>query len=103
MDMMRRLRPHEYFADYRPRKGDKITYRGQPAGTVERIEDALCYRVPEGGGPSELGFIWCFKDGLNNLHDWPSKDASLNCGVFSVPPERDAISDHAELAEAPSP
>ncbi len=68
---MRRRQPHEIFAASRPRKGDPITYRGEVVGNVTSVEDALCYRTyPDG---QACPFIWCFRDGLNRLHEWPTK------------------------------
>jgi hypothetical protein len=63
------VQPHEKFAAHRPRKGDKLSYKGQPKGIVTRVEGNLCYVDAYGEAP----FIWCFRDGLNNLHDWPSR------------------------------
>lgn len=70
------MNPHEKFAASRPHKGHAITYRGQPAGTVERVEEALCW---VSNGETTLPFIWCFKDGLNNLHSWPTKESGKDC------------------------
>lgn len=67
-----RALPHEIFADHRPRSGDVIAYRGQAgAGIVTRVEGALCWTSYGGAEPAP--FIWCFRDGLNNMHDWPAK------------------------------
>lgn len=63
---------HEIWSKHRPRVGQPITYEGRVVGNVTSIEGNLCY-VPYDGvisGP----FIWCFKDSLNNLHDWPTKN-----------------------------
>ena len=63
--------PHDIFAAQRPRVGDTIAYRGEPVGVVTRVENGLCWRTyPDG---ESLPFIWCFRDGLNNLHEWPTK------------------------------
>lgn len=70
------ITPHEKFSASRPRKGDPVAYRGNPAGTVQSVERELCW-VNYGGGKSEP-FIWAFRDGLNNLHDWPSKEPGRN-------------------------
>lgn len=61
----------ELFADQKPRKGDPITYRGEPAGEVVRIDGNLCWTTANGDAP----FIWRFPrtHDLNNLHDWPGK------------------------------
>lgn len=64
------MAPCELFRESRPRKGDPVSYRGQPAGHVLSVEGALCW-VSYTKGPDP--FIWCFKDGLNSLHDWPTK------------------------------
>ena len=53
---------------FRPRKGQALYYRGALAGTIERTEGNLCHYVKLDGS-YEL-FIWKFKDGLNNLHEW---------------------------------
>lgn len=59
------------YAASKPLAGQEIVYRGQPAGIVTSVEGALCW-VSRDGAKSEP-FIWCFHDGLNNLHDWPTK------------------------------
>lgn len=59
------------YAASKPRVGQQIVYRGQPAGIVTSVEDALCW-VSKDGAQSQP-FIWCFKDGLNILHEWPTK------------------------------
>lgn len=64
--------PHETFAAHRPQVGDSIAYRGvQNAGKAVRIEGGLCWCSYGGAEPQP--FIWCFHDGLNNMHDWPAK------------------------------
>jgi hypothetical protein len=67
-----RTQPHETHAASRPRKGQQITYRGKPYGTVASVEGGLCF-VRREGEHEALPFIWCFHDGLNTLHDWPTK------------------------------
>jgi hypothetical protein len=63
--------PSELHAAHKPRVGDPVTYKGEHVGTVTRVEGSLCWRTyPDG---EVLPFIWCFKDGLNTLHDWPAK------------------------------
>jgi hypothetical protein len=58
-----------------PRVGSRGSYQFSPDSiigfTVTEIEGNLCYCDYDNGrkGP----FIWRFKDGLNNLHDWPGK------------------------------
>lgn len=66
--------PEDKFRDSRPRIGDRITYRGKPHGTVSSVEGALCYVAFDVGGQN-APFIWCFRDGLNKLHNWPSRGA----------------------------
>jgi hypothetical protein len=61
----------EQFHHYRPRVGEPISYKGELVGHVTRVEGSLCFRSYPDGEP--LPFIWCFNDGLNALHDWPSK------------------------------
>lgn len=62
----------EQFARSRPRVGDPITYQGKVNGRVHSVEDNLCWNAyADGRGP--LPFIWRFKDGLNAMHDWPTK------------------------------
>ena len=67
-----RLQPHETFATSRPRKGDPVSYRGEAVGKVHRVEEGLLY-VEKPDGEISLQCIWCFRDGLNSLHSWPSK------------------------------
>lgn len=75
----------EKFSTSRPRKDDVVTYCGKPHGTVSSVEGNLCWTE---NGP----FIWCFQDGLNLLHAWPSKqpDARL-CGDDWLPGARAAF------------
>jgi hypothetical protein len=63
--------PFEKHAAHRPRVGDLVSYKGQPAGPVIRVEGNLCWVSYSGADPAP--FIWAFRDGLNNLHDWPGK------------------------------
>jgi hypothetical protein len=63
--------PHEIYRNSRPRKGDPISYKGKPAGHVTSVEGNLCWCSYAGG--ESLPFIWCFHDGVNALHDWPTK------------------------------
>ena len=57
----------------KPRAGDRITYKGQPAGVIIRVEGNLCW-VAYDGAAEAMPFIWRFKDGsLNTLHEWPGK------------------------------
>jgi hypothetical protein len=55
----------------KPRKGEPITYRGALVGTVSSVDGNLCWVNYYRGEPAP--FIWRFKDGLNNMHEWPSK------------------------------
>jgi hypothetical protein len=65
------MKASEKFAASRPRVGQVISYRGEPVGKVTNVEGGLCWRsYPDG---ESLPFIWCFNDGLNALHDWPTK------------------------------
>ena len=61
----------EIYAARRPRVGTDIYYRGELVGTAIRVEGALCWRSCPGG--ESLPFIWCFRDGLNTLHNWEGK------------------------------
>jgi hypothetical protein len=67
------------FASSRPRKGQTVTYANRPgetwSGCVEKVEGDLCH-VKYPGRPTSV-FIWRFKDGLNTLHDWPTKVGDL--------------------------
>ena len=63
------------FASSRPRKGHPVTYQCKPgvtwSGCVEKVEGDICHvKYPDLPGSC---FIWRFKDGLNTLHDWPTK------------------------------
>lgn len=65
-------KPEDKFSTHRPRVGDRIAYKGLPHGSVSSVEGALCW-VKYDDGSQPAPFIWCFRDGLNKLHDWPSK------------------------------
>lgn len=54
-----------------PYKGEQVTYKGMPYGTVVRTDGRLCY--VDTGDENIDPFIWCFNSGLNELHDWPGK------------------------------
>jgi hypothetical protein len=61
----------------KPRLGEVVTYRpgyGRPetTGVVVSVEGNLCWTKYE-GQEKALPFIWRFAEGLNTLHDWPSK------------------------------
>jgi len=53
-------------ASLKPRKGDPVTYRGRSLGNVTSVDGNLCWTDRD-------SFIWRFHDGLNALHDWPTK------------------------------
>jgi hypothetical protein len=75
------MAPHEVHAESKPRKGDAVTYRGKHAGHVVRVEGNLCWvewvEEHQWRGERTMPFIWCFKDGLNTLHDWPGKQRQI--------------------------
>ena len=71
---MKTYTPHVTYSASRPRVGDDVTYKGQPLGTVLNVDKCLCWT----SGSTEGPFIWCFKDGLNNLHEWPNKEPGKN-------------------------
>jgi hypothetical protein len=56
--------------DNRPRKGDTVSYKGEKFGIVSSVEREICWVDYPSGTDC---FIWKFKDGLNTLHDWPTK------------------------------
>lgn len=65
------------FSDSRPRVGQMITYRGERGtvrGEVASVDGNLCWVRYE--GKDAQPFIWRFRDGLNTLHDWPTKARS---------------------------
>jgi hypothetical protein len=65
----------QIFAAHRPRVGQEVTYEGKVAGKVTSVEGSLCYcSYSSGTAP----FIWCFAEGLNTLHDWPTKTKPRN-------------------------
>lgn len=70
-----RTEPHEKHHASRPRAGDPVIYRSPVRGTVigevVRVEGNLCWTDYGDGEPGP--FIWAFGDGLNKLHDWPTK------------------------------
>lgn len=63
--------PHQIYAARKPRAGQDVTYSGRIAGKVVRVEGNLCWTAYDFG--ETLPFIWCFVEGLNTLHDWPTK------------------------------
>lgn len=70
------IEPKEKYKLNRPRVGDPVTYRGKITGMVARVEGALCwnkYNDNHECAGETLPFIWCFREGLNTLHDWPTK------------------------------
>ena len=59
------------FSVNRPRKGDPVKC-GEMVGVVSSVDREICWvDYPKG----QSCFIWCFKDGLNTIHDWPTKHA----------------------------
>ena len=71
-----RKEPFEIWAHAKPRAGDPVQYKGEIVGTITRTKGSLCWRTyPDG---ETLPFIWCFRDCLNTLHDWPTKHAESN-------------------------
>lgn len=60
------MRKEQKFAEWKPKRGESVTYMGRQIGKVTNIDGGLCYV------DDKLQFIWCFGDGLNSLHDWPS-------------------------------
>jgi hypothetical protein len=60
---------------HKPHVGDMVTYTRDGLSVqrkITRVEDNLCWtEYPDG---ECLLFIWCFKDTLNILHDWPGKE-----------------------------
>lgn len=62
-----------------PRKGSTGAYlsmHGNTVGfTVLEVEGNLCWAEYDNG--SKGPFIWRFRDGLNNLHDWPGKSGDV--------------------------
>lgn len=64
-------KPHEEWSDHRPRRGQVVSYKGTAVGRVVSVEASLCY--VDGPGYGSAPFIWCFRDGLNNLHHWESR------------------------------
>jgi hypothetical protein len=56
----------------KPRKGSPLKYRGEPFGTVVRVENNLCYFDRADGDIAP--FIWRFSEGLNPLFNWEGKE-----------------------------
>lgn len=53
---------------FKPRYRQTVYFRGNPVGTVAKVEkDICCYERFSGGYDY---FIWSFPDGLNRLHTW---------------------------------
>lgn len=61
--------PAKKFAAHRPIKGQIVTCGGIEVGIVRKVEGEICY-LEQGQGTV---FIWAFTDGLNNLHEWPTR------------------------------
>lgn len=65
-----------------PRSGETITYTQRDGTSIQakavRVEGNLCW-TDYGNGDVEP-FIWRFAEGLNTLHDWPSRhsDAGMD-------------------------
>jgi hypothetical protein len=59
------------YENHKPRIGQPITYKGEVVGVVTRVDGNLCWRSYPNG--ESLPFIWRFSDGVNALHDWPTK------------------------------
>jgi hypothetical protein len=65
----------EQYKASRPRKGHLVTcydWDGHLVswGAVTSVEGSICYYETKAGPTC---FIWCFQEGLNKLHDWPTK------------------------------
>lgn len=81
------MEPHDKYQAHKPRRGDLVTYKGHPHGTVTSVDGSICWIAPiveviPGFAPAPRDaepnmFIWCFHDGLNTLHDWPAKHPDL--------------------------
>lgn len=70
---------HEVYAAYAPRKGQAVTFEGAIAGTVTRVEGGLCWIDDS---PDRV-FIWCFRRGLNELHNWSTKAAAAEREIYA--------------------
>jgi hypothetical protein len=71
--MSARIEPSEMHKASRPRKGQTVSYRGQVVGVVDHVDGSLCWVRYHDSKKETLPFIWCFSEGLNKLHDWPTK------------------------------
>lgn len=60
-----------------PRKGQRITYEGRDVGVVSKVEGDICHVLWDKDGITHQ-FIWRHPDGLNTLHDWPTKPRHSN-------------------------
>jgi|GEM_PF-3417679 hypothetical protein len=60
----------------RPRAGHEVTYKSGSGRLIKaivvKVEGNLCW-VKYDGKDEAQPFIWRFKEGLNTLHDWPTK------------------------------
>lgn len=82
--------PEDKYAASRPKCGDSVYYRGQLYGTVDRVEERLCYVNEYTQFPGDpQPFIWVFKDGLNNLFDWSNKNQADEAPTSLSRPWRD--------------
>jgi hypothetical protein len=61
----------EPYQAHKPLKGATVTANGKVVGIVERDDDGICW-ITQPDGTSDC-FIWRFRNGLNTLHDWPTK------------------------------
>lgn len=73
--------PVEKFAANKPRKGQVIHFTGIPVGVVTLVEGPYCWYETRELGRNNV-FVWCFRDGLNKLHDWPTKATSPIAGAI---------------------
>lgn len=74
--MPKRLEPYMMHQRQRPIVGDAIIYQSRNGtivrGTITSVEKGICwYRIE--GCEEPTCFIWAFREGCNNLHDWPTK------------------------------
>lgn len=61
----------QVYSASRPKKGDPVSYRGEHSGHVDSVDGRICSIIFADGHRDV--FIWCFPEGLNTLHDWPTK------------------------------
>ena len=73
------INAREKYRSNKPVIGDWVTFTYESIisrGQITNVMGNLCY--VRYGDEESCPFIWCFKDGLNILHNWPTKEGLRN-------------------------